>query len=71
MFFRGIDGVDLAAADQEHLLMMWTPAATNMTFVLSEETPLVTVIKSLWNAFIPKEILVQKRADKQMLCIIS
>lgn len=41
------------------------------TFVLSVVTPLVTVIKSFWNAFIPKGIPIPKRADKQMSCIIS
>jgi hypothetical protein len=63
--------VDQAATVQEHLLMMWIPAVLNMIFVSNEDTPLVTAIKSFWNAFIPKEIPAQKRADKQMLCITS
>jgi hypothetical protein len=51
--------------------MMWIPAVTNMIYVWNVETPLVTVINDLWNAFIPKLILVQKRAGRRMSCINS
>jgi hypothetical protein len=50
--------------------MMWIPAVTNMIYVWNVETPLVTVINDLWNAFIPKSTLIQKRGDRQISCII-
>ncbi|MFJ7725238.1 hypothetical protein ACIQXV_03645 [Neobacillus sp. NPDC097160] len=71
VFFLDTGGAGLAAADLEHLLMMWMPAARDMTAALAEGLLLVSVMLNLWSAFVLKRIDLQKRAGRLHSCMIS
>ncbi|MBS4175978.1 hypothetical protein KHA89_00410 [Bacillus sp. FJAT-49731] len=53
-FFRSIDGAVPDVADQVHLLMMWMPAAIDMTAATAVEGNIANVIMNLSIVYNPR-----------------